>query len=179
MNRRVIAAATLPSLGFVACIVLANAATTQLGMVPVGFGLTATAGTYFAGITFLLRDVIHDLAGWRVTVALILVGAVVSFVLADPRIVVASVVAFLVSELSDLAVYAPLRRRGHIRAAVASNIVGAFVDTVLFLSIAGFPVWPSVPGQVVGKLAITAVFLAGAGAFLAVRAKRAAACNIS
>jgi hypothetical protein len=33
--------------------------------------------------------------------------------------------------------------------------VGAAVDTFLFLWLAGFPVWPSVPGQMVGKLAAT------------------------
>lgn len=140
---------------FLGCILAANYATSEFGMAPVAFGLTATAGTYLAGATFVLRDSVQDTYGKRWAVALIALGAVLSFLVADPFIALASGVAFLVAELSDLAVYTPLRKRGYIRAAVASNIVGSFLDTVLFLWIAGFPVWVAVPGQMVGKLVIT------------------------
>lgn len=145
---------------FVGVIVAANYVTSAYGMVPVGFGLTATAGTYLAGISFVLRDTIQDLTGRVIVIALIIVGAVVSFLLSVPAIALASGVAFLLSELADLAVYTPLRRRGYIRAAVASNIAGAFVDSLIFLTIAGFPVWSSIPGQMIGKLAITLVAVA-------------------
>jgi queuosine precursor transporter len=63
---------------------------------------------------------------------------------------VASVVGFTVAELTDLAVYTPLRQHADLRAAVASNQVGAVVDTALFLSISGFPL-AAMPGQLVGK----------------------------
>lgn len=148
---------------YIAAIIAANYATSTLGMIPVGFGLTATAGTYLAGLTFVLRDSIQDLAGRRVVIRLILMGAGPSFVLAAPSVAIASAVAFLASELADLAVYTPLRAHGYIRAAIASNIVGATVDTALFLVIAGFPIWPSVPGQMVAKLAITAATVAAVG----------------
>jgi uncharacterized PurR-regulated membrane protein YhhQ (DUF165 family) len=135
----------LLSAAFVGVIVAANYVTSTYGMVPVGFGLVATAGTYFAGISFILRDSIQDLSGRLFVIALIVAGAGVSFALSSPQIAAASGIAFLVSELSDLVVYTPLRRRGYVRAAIASNVVGAFVDTILFLTIAGFPVWPSLP----------------------------------
>ena len=134
-----------------------------------GFGLVATAGTYFAGVTFILRDLLQDTAGKRITVAVILLGAIVSFALSAPFIALASAVAFLLAELADLAVYTPLRKRGYVRAAVASNVVGAFIDTVVFLAIAGFPVMAALPGQMVGKLLVTAVAV---GLVLAVRAGR-------
>ena len=153
--------ATVPAAAFLACILAANYATTRWGMVPVGFGLTATAGTYFAGVTFVLRDLIHDLAGRRVVLALIVAGAALSFAVSAPFIALASAVAFGLSELADLAIYQPLRRRGYVRAAVASNIVGSFVDTVAFLAIAGFPVWASLPGQMVGKLTVTLAVVVG------------------
>jgi uncharacterized PurR-regulated membrane protein YhhQ (DUF165 family) len=58
-----------------------------------------------------------------------------------------------------------------VRAAVASNIVGAVVDTWVFLTLAGFVVtWEVMAGQVVAKLTVTAVVVA---AVLAVRASRA------
>lgn len=149
--------ATLAAAGFVGCVVAANAATSHWGLIPVGFGLVATAGTYFAGLTFVLRDVLSDRFPRWVVLVLITVAALLSYVLADPRIALASGVAFLVSEVADLAVYEPLRRRGWVRAAIASNFVGSVVDTVLFLAIAGFPIWSSVPGQLVAKMTVTAV----------------------
>lgn len=153
--------AAASAVAFLACILLANYVTTEYGMVPVGpWGLTATAGTYLAGLTFVLRDTIQDTIGKRATLALIATGASLSYFLADPFIALASGVAFAVSEVADLAVYTPLRKRGYIRAAVASNIVGAFVDTVLFLWIAGFPIADAIAGQMVGKVAVTAVVVA-------------------
>jgi len=157
------------SAGFLACILAANYVTSRYGMVPVGFGLIATAGTYFAGLSFVLRDSLHDAAGKWATLAVIAGGAVLSFLVADPFIALASAVAFGLSETADLAVYAPLRRRGYIRAAVASNVVGSLVDSVVFLAIAGFPVMAALPGQMAGKLAITLAAVAlVAGARLAV-----------
>lgn len=141
--------------GFLACILAANYVTTRFGMVPVGFGLIATAGTYFAGMTFILRDSLQDVAGKRWTVAVIAAGAGLSFLVSDPFIALASAVAFGLSELADLAVYTPLRKRGYVRASIASNIVGAIIDTIVFLTIAGFPLtafW----GQMSGKLLVTA-----------------------
>lgn len=156
---------------FLAAIVAANYATSHWGMIPVGFGLTASAGTLFAGLTFGLRDAIHDRHNPWPVITLITVGALISFLMGGSllRIAVASGAAFLLSELADMAVYQPLERRGQYRAVLASNVVGAVIDTVLFLSIAApvfeqlsggaFSVAGSVPGQLVGKFAMTAVAL--------------------
>lgn len=152
--------AVASGLGFIATILAANYVTTEYGMVPVGFGLMATAGTYFAGLAFILRDAIQDTAGRLAVVALILLGAGLSFAISAPSIALASGVAFLLSEGADFAVYTPLRKRGYIRAAVASNLIGTVVDTVIFLSIAGFPLWQSFPGQLVGKMLVTGVAVA-------------------
>lgn len=146
---------------FLAAIVAANYATSTYGMIPVGFGLTATAGTLFAGLTFVLRDPLQDRLGRLGVVGLIIIGASLSYLLSAPMIALASGLAFLVSELADMAVYTPLRARGQYGAMIASNTVGAFVDTVLFLAVAGFPIWSAVPGQMVGKLAVTAVAVVG------------------
>jgi uncharacterized PurR-regulated membrane protein YhhQ (DUF165 family) len=142
---------------FLACILAANYVTTAYGMVPVGFGLVATAGTYFAGLSFVLRDAMQDAGGKRLALAVIILGAGLSYLVADPFIALASGVAFLASETADLAVYTPLRRRGYIRAAVVSNVVGTVVDTFLFLWVAGFPIAAAWQGQFVGKLSITAL----------------------
>jgi uncharacterized PurR-regulated membrane protein YhhQ (DUF165 family) len=96
-------------------------------------------------------------AGKRWTLAVIALGAILSFAVSAPFIALASAVAFGMSELADLAVYTPLRKRGYIRAAIASNIIGAIVDTIIFLWIAGFPIADAILGQLVGKLAITTI----------------------
>lgn len=146
----------LAPLAYISCIAAANYVTTRYGMVPVGFGLAATAGTYFAGLSFVLRDLVQDTSGRRHVIGVILAGAVLSYLVADPFIALASGIAFLASETADLLVYTPLRRRGYIRAAIASNVVGAIADTFLFLWLAGFPIADAWQGQLVGKLTITA-----------------------
>jgi len=150
----------LAALGFIGTILAANYVTTEYGMIPVGFGLVATAGTYFAGLAFVLRDAVQDVAGRRAVVVLILVGAALSYAVSAPFIATASAVAFLLSEAADFAIYSPLRKRGYIRAAVASNIVGSIVDTVVFLAVAGFPLRQAFAGQVVGKTLVTVVVVA-------------------
>jgi uncharacterized PurR-regulated membrane protein YhhQ (DUF165 family) len=140
------------AVGFVVSIVLANWLTTRYGFVSVGPGLTATAGTFAAGAALGLRDLVHDGLGRWGVLAVIAVGATVSFAVSDPRIAVASAVAVLLSELADWSVYAPLRRRWWPAAVLASNTVGALVDTVVFLTVAGFFTWNAVPGQMVGKV---------------------------
>lgn len=147
--------AVLAGAAFLGCIVAANVATSQLGLVPVGFGLMATAGTWLAGLTFVLRDLLDDLGGRVAVLAAVAAGAVLSLLLANPAIAVASVAAFTVSELVDYGVYRPLRRHGYVRAAVASNLTGSLVDTLVFLTIAGFPVLTALPGQMLAKAAVT------------------------
>ena len=154
MNRYALLSAVL----FVGTVFAANWAITEYGLVSVGFGLEAPAGVYFAGLAFLLRDTTHRLGGRILVIAAILVGAACSWLVADGRIALASGIAFLVSELCDLAVYTPLAEREFLAAVVASNIVGAVVDSILFLWIA-FGSVAFIEGQIVGKLWITALAL--------------------
>lgn len=156
---------------YVATIAAANWLTSRYGLIPVGFGLVATAGTYAAGASFVARDSLQDAAGRRAVLGAILAGAALSAILAGPRLAVASAAAFAVSELVDMAVYTPLRRRGYVRAAVASNLVGAVVDTAAFLALARFPVTTLVvAGQLVGKTWLT---LAAVALVAMVRGRRA------
>lgn len=159
---------------FVAAILLANYVTTQYGFISVGFGLTATAGTYFAGMTFILRDTIQDGLGKYAVLALILISAGVSYLDSSAAIATASGVAFLCSETADLLVYTPLRSRGYVRAALASNLVGSIVDTFLFLWVAGFPIAAAWKGQIVGKMTVTVALLVLVLVFRAVQNRRRA-----
>lgn len=149
MRRRWVLA-LLPGLGFVGTVFAANWAITRFGLVPVGFGLMAPAGVYFAGLAFTLRDLLHEWSGVWAVLAAIGAGAAVSALVAPPELVVASAVAFGLSELADMAVYAPLRRRRWWLAVALSNVVGLVLDSAIFLWLA-FGSLEFLAGQVVGK----------------------------
>ncbi|MFA7505116.1 MAG: VUT family protein [Burkholderiaceae bacterium] len=120
-------------------------------LVPVAPGLMAPSGVLLIGLALVLRDAIHASLGPRWALGAILAGTVVSIGFAPPSLVLASGAAFLVSELADFAVYAPLRRRYPAGAILASGVAGAIVDSALFLGIA-FGSLAYLQGQVVGKL---------------------------
>ena len=151
---------------FVATVVAANWAVREHGTVPVAPGLAAPAGVYAAGLAFGLRDALHERAGHPAVLAAIAAGAAVSYVIEDgvtlpgghAPIAVAGAAAFALSELADLAVYSPLRSRSWPAAVALSNVVGAIVDSALFLWLA-FGSLEHLAGQVVGKALMIAVAL--------------------
>lgn len=146
---------------YLGAIVLANWLVVRYGFVSVGFGLMAPAGTYIAGVAFVARDAVQDSIGRIGALIVLIVGAGLSWFIASPALAVASAAAFALSELVDMGIYTPLRKRGYLRAALASNVVGSIVDSVTFLWLAGFGLAMSVvAGQWVGKLWITALTVA-------------------
>jgi uncharacterized PurR-regulated membrane protein YhhQ (DUF165 family) len=139
----------VPLAGYIATIFAANWAIATFGQVPVGFGLIAPAGVYFAGLAFTLRDLTQEALGRRWTVVAIIAGAVLSAIV-SPQFAFASGAAFLLSETADFLVYAPLRERNWTVAVAASNVVGLVLDSALFLMLA-FGSLDFFAGQVVGK----------------------------
>jgi hypothetical protein len=143
---------------FVGTVVAANWALETYGIVPLGFGLEGPAGVFFAGLGFLLRDALHEIGGRKWVLGAIGTGAFLSWWVSDSAtipgglvpIAVASGCAFLVSELADFSVYAPLRDRTITGAIGASQVAGAAVDTALFLWLA-FGSLAFFTGQFVGK----------------------------
>ena len=141
---------------YIGTILGANWAITEYGFVGVGFGLPAPAGVFFAGAAFTLRDLAHESLGRRWVMAGIVCGAVLSWWVSSGAIAVASGTAFLCSEMVDLAVYEPLRKRRWLTAVFASNVAGFVVDSALFLWIA-FGSLDFIEGQLLGKAYMTAV----------------------
>ena len=159
-----------PLAGYVACIVGANLLITHVGIVPVGFGLSAPAGVYLAGLAFTARDWTQETLGRWWTVGAIVLGAALSALL-SPQLALASGVAFLLAEALDMAIYTPLRGRTFLGAVVASGLVGTVVDSALFLGLA-FGSLEFLAGQVVGKWTMT---LLAAGALFVLRRRLAPA----
>jgi uncharacterized PurR-regulated membrane protein YhhQ (DUF165 family) len=150
---------------FIGTVFAANWAIERYGAVPVGFGLEAPAGVYFAGLAFTFRDGVRSLLGRRWVAAAIVAGSACSAAV-SPTFALASGVAFLVSETADALVYEPLRDRDWTLAVLVSNAVGLVVDSALFLWLA-FRSLEFLTGQVVGKGWMT---LAAVGLLAAARA---------
>lgn len=141
-------------LAFIGTIVAANWAIETFGIVPVGFGLYAPAGVYFAGLAFTFRDLTQRTGGIPLTLVAIGIGGFVSWFI-SPTFAIASATAFLFSELADFAVYTPLAENHWLGAVTLSNTVGLVVDSALFLWLA-FGSLEFLPGQIVGKAWVTA-----------------------
>lgn len=149
----------LALIGFGLCIPAANWLIGNAGtvcvpngpcLVPVAPGLMAPSGVLMIGLALVLRDLVQRRLGIGWAAGAVLAGAALSAFLAPPALVIASAVAFLLSEFADLAVYTPLQRRRLVLAVAASGAVGLVVDSVVFLWLA-FGSLDYLAGQVVGK----------------------------
>jgi uncharacterized PurR-regulated membrane protein YhhQ (DUF165 family) len=149
----------LALIGFGLCIPAANWLIGNAGtvcvpngpcLVPVAPGLMAPSGVLMIGLALVLRDLVQRRLGVGWAAGAVLAGAALSGFVAPPALVVASAVAFLLSEFADLAVFTPLQRRGLVLAVAASGAVGLVVDSIVFLWLA-FGSLDYLAGQVVGK----------------------------
>jgi uncharacterized PurR-regulated membrane protein YhhQ (DUF165 family) len=147
-------------IGFIATIPAANWLIGNVGVVcvpegpcliPVWPGIMAPSGVMMIGAALVLRDAVHEYLGVKWAIAAVLTGALLSGLVAPAALVVASGAAFLFSEMADLSVYAPLRKRRLWLAVLASGIVGSIVDSGLFLWLA-FGSLDFIAGNVIGKL---------------------------
>lgn len=102
------------------------------------------------GLALVLRDVVQRDLGPTWALVAIALGCILSAAFSPKSLVVASAVAFLLSELADFAVFTPLRQRGFFFAALVSSSVGLVVDSFVFLMLA-FGGIDFLLGQVIGK----------------------------
>lgn len=119
-------------------------------VVPVAPGITAPSGVMMVGVALVLRDLVQRRLGAAMSALAILVGAGISALVAPAALILASAVAFLLSEFADLAVYTPLARRRLVAAVIASSCAGLVVDSVVFLWLA-FGSLDFLLGQIIGK----------------------------
>ena len=149
--------------GFTLCIPAANWLIGNAGTVCVPNGpclipvvpfvypdLMAPSGVLMIGLALVLRDLVQRRLGIPSVLIAIILGALLSSAIAPSALVIASGVAFLLSELADFAVYTPLQRRRFILAVLLSGLVGLVVDSAVFLYLA-FGSLDFLAGQVVGK----------------------------
>tara|TARA_B100000513_G_scaffold182351_1_gene101804 strand:+ start:780 stop:1274 length:495 start_codon:yes stop_codon:yes gene_type:complete len=87
------------------------------------------------GIIFILRDFAQKEIGHKVFIAM-LIGAFLSYIMANPYIAVASLVAFLVSETVDWGVYSFTKKPLHQRI-LFSSLLSTPIDSAIFLLMIG------------------------------------------
>lgn len=157
----------LAATAYIATIIAANYAIGHWGTpafpggphtIPVGFGYTAPSGVLFVALALITRDLVQWAMG-RPTrprpidvaamLALIGIGASVSFGIAATPVAVASALAFGSSELLDFALFTKVAPRWG-RAVLAGGLAGAVADSLIFLYVAfgSLTFWQ---GQVLGK----------------------------
>ena len=119
-------------------------------LIPIGFDVMAPSGVIMVGLALVLRDLVQRRLGKLWALGAIVVGALLSALIAPQALVLASGAAFLVSELADFAVYTPLQKKRLVLAVFMSGVVGLVVDSILFLQLA-FGSLDFLSGQIIGK----------------------------
>jgi uncharacterized integral membrane protein (TIGR00697 family) len=174
---------------YIACELIANVTASK--PVQVG-GIVVPAAIFIYTLTFTLIDLIHETFGKKGARRVIVVAFLANLLLAfytqlcvilpgasfykgqeafagvlgsTPRIVFASLAAYMVSSLLDTEIFSfwKARVRGPKWARVlASNALSTWVDSVIFITLAFYgimPVWVLIKGQYLVKMAITIVSL--------------------
>jgi uncharacterized PurR-regulated membrane protein YhhQ (DUF165 family) len=150
------------SIIYILAVLSANYTATWFIPLPV-FGLVAL-GTLLFGATFTARDYVHSLGRPRVYVMIFIAAlssAGLAWLGATPwRVVIASVIAIVLSETADTEVFQKLRKRPWIMRVTGSNLVSIPLDTILFNILAFGGVFsalvlvPLMIGEIVVKFAV-------------------------
>jgi len=88
------------------------------------------------GLIFVARDFAQREIGHRVIIAMLVAG-VISYLMADPFIAMASVAAFLVSEFCDWAVYS-FTGKSFSQRILLSSAISTPIDSIVFLGMIGY-----------------------------------------
>jgi queuosine precursor transporter len=135
---------------YMLAIVLVNWLFTLLPLVETPVGAWPPA-SLIVGLILVVRDLAQREVGHYVVIAMLAAG-VITYLMVDPYVAVASVSAFAVSETADWIVYTvtkrPLRDR-----ILASSAVSSPLDSAVFLGLIGFLTPASFILQTLSKLA--------------------------
>jgi queuosine precursor transporter len=120
---------------YIVAIVLVNWTFTVLAPWSTPFGDLYIANV-IVGFVFVLRDYAQREIGHKVLLATLLAGGI-TYLMVDPAIAVASITAFVISEMADWAVYSFTKRPLQSRILI-SSLVSVPLDTVVFQHLAGY-----------------------------------------
>lgn len=115
---------------YVLSILAVNIGFSYIPMVATPIGMLSPVAFAVGGI-FVLRDYVQRSVGHHVLWG-VGIGAVLSYLLADPFVAIASVLAFVTSELADWVLYTVTKKPFHERVLV-SSLLSTPIDTAVFL----------------------------------------------
>lgn len=123
---------------YVTTVVLVNLGFSYVPMVDTGFGLFSPMAVV-VGAVFVIRDFAQRGSGHLVLIAMA-AATLLSYLLADPYVAIASAAAFAASEIADYLIYTLTKKPFHQRVLI-SSLVSTPVDTAVFLfGINGFTI---------------------------------------
>ena len=126
--------------GLMAAVVLASNILVQYPFTPWGLQDYLTWGAFSYPIAFLVTDLTNRTLGPRVARRVIGVGFVLAVILSallgTPRIALASGLAFLSAQLTDVEIFVRLRRLAWWVPPFVSPLIASALDTILFFSVA-------------------------------------------
>jgi uncharacterized PurR-regulated membrane protein YhhQ (DUF165 family) len=116
---------------YIALIVAVNYGFSVVPLVKLPDGTMWPPMSLVVGFIFVVRDFAQREIGHKVLLAM-LVGAGLSYVMADPYVAVASAAAFLVSEVADWLIYS-LTKRPLNQRIIYSSLLSTPLDSAVFL----------------------------------------------
>jgi uncharacterized PurR-regulated membrane protein YhhQ (DUF165 family) len=135
---------------YIASVVLVNFAFDHIPPAPLPGGEMWPPVSLFVGFIFVIRDYAQREIGHYVLPAM-LVGGALSWFMSTPSIALASVCAFLTSELMDWAVYT-FTKRPFSQRVLLSSALSTPMDSIVFLGMIGLFSLPSVALMTVSKM---------------------------
>lgn len=140
------------SFGYIVAIVIANIGFTYLPMIALPGGEMLAPMSFLVGFIFVLRDFSQREIGHRILIAMA-IGAGLSYIMADPFIALASVLAFSISESVDYVVYTFTKKTLTLKQRILlSSAAGTPIDSAVFMLIVGFFTWYGLIAMVVSKM---------------------------
>jgi len=119
---------------YIATVVGINLAFAYIPPIVLFDGTIFTVGSVVAGLVFVARDFAQREVGHKVVLLLMAAAGLLSYLLADPFVAIASISAFAISELSDYIVYSKYKGDFNKRV-IVSSLVSVPIDTAVFLAI--------------------------------------------
>jgi len=143
---------------YITTVVAINMAFAYIPPVVLFDGTIFTVGSVIAGLVFIARDFAQREVGHKVVLLLMAAAGLLSYLLADPFVAIASIAAFAISEISDYIVYSKYKGDFNKRV-VVSSLVSVPIDTAVFLAIISHLSALSFAVMCISKLLVVAYFV--------------------
>lgn len=145
---------------YILSIVIANVLAAKFAPLELGVFIIPW-GTFFIGITLVMRDMVQNVYGRKRTYILIVVAliisAITSHLLGDELwIVFASVLSFAISETTDTEIYTRFKLP-FVKRVLYSGVASGFLDSAVFVIAGisplglGFVPWELIPYAILGQ----------------------------